>query len=78
MPQIPVICDRCGQAKLSSVVIRDSTYHIAGEDDGPCDCGGTFRFLDGTYTHLGGPINFCRAPEADIARFKQACQACGV
>lgn len=78
MPRIPVICDRCGGAKLSHVTISDNTYHLSGETEGPCACGGTMRFLDGTYTHLGGPINFCRAPEADIARFKQACRSCGV
>ncbi len=78
MPRIPVICDRCGRARLSSVVIKDSTYHIKDQSEGPCECGGTLRFLDGTYTHLGGPINFCRAPDEDIARFKDACRACGV
>jgi len=28
--------------------------------------------LDGTYVHLGGPINLCNTSPQDIARFKQA------
>lgn len=70
MPKIPAICNQCGQATLSEVSISDETMHIHGEEVGPCACGGTYVFLDGTYVHLGGPINLCNASPDDIARFK--------
>ncbi len=72
MPKIPAMCDRCGKVQTSEVSIRDATMHIRDHSEGPCPCGGTFRLLDGTYVHLGGPINLCNAPEDDIARFKRA------
>jgi hypothetical protein len=78
MPRIPAICDACGRALPSRVGLQDSTAHIHGHVEGACDCGGTLRILDGTYSHLGGPLNFCRAPAQEQARFREACRACGV
>ncbi|MGD8563565.1 MAG: hypothetical protein PVG03_13550 [Desulfarculaceae bacterium] len=71
MPQIPAVCDKCGKVELSSVLIKDNTYHIKDYVERTCECGGSLRILDGTYTHLGGPINFCRAPEESLIKFKE-------
>ena len=72
VPNIPALCDRCGQARLSQVQIRDETMHIRDHREGPCPCGGEFRILDGTYVHLGGPINICNTSDESIAKFKEA------
>ena len=74
MPHIPAICDSCGQPAWSKVYISDDTYHLKDIEAGPCECGGTYRILDGTYTHLGGPLGYCRAPQEDRERFYQAMQ----
>jgi len=78
MPMIPAVCDSCGRPRPSLVKIQDATMHLAGETGGACACGGTLRLIDGTYSHLGGPINLCRAPAEDLKRFAAACRACGV
>lgn len=78
MLDIPAFCDKCGQPRPSGVHIADSTYHLKDQEAGRCPCGGTMRLLDGTYSHLGGPLNFCRAPEEDVARFRAACRQLGV
>jgi hypothetical protein len=78
MPNIPAVCDKCGNSVLSEVIVKDCTMHIHGHTEGPCACGGTFRILDGTYSHLGGPLNYCRATEADLAKFRDICHHCGV
>ncbi|MFH1033638.1 MAG: hypothetical protein V1806_03955 [Pseudomonadota bacterium] len=72
MPKVPAICNRCGHVCRSRVFISDETIHIHGEEVGPCACGGTYVFLDGTYVHLGGPINLCNTSSEEIARFKEA------
>lgn len=72
MPKIPAICDKCGDVCRSQVFISDETIHIHGEEAGPCACGGTYVFLDGTYVHLGGPINLCNTSPQAVARFKAA------
>ena len=77
MPKIPAICDKCGKAIKSDIGLKDATAHIYGHIEGSCDCGGTFRILDGTYTHLGGPINFCNAPPEQKAKFKEAAAEVG-
>lgn len=77
MPNIPAFCNRCGEACLSQVSIKDATMHIHDHQEGPCPCGGTFVILDGTYTHLGGPINLCNASDDAIARFKEALKRLG-
>lgn len=77
MPFIPAICDKCGKTVESEVWIKDATYHIHDHVEGGCECGGALHILDGTYTHLGGPINFCNAPEADIKKFKEMCAQTG-
>jgi 4-carboxymuconolactone decarboxylase len=74
MPHIPAICDRCQKAVWSKVYIKDDTYHLNDTVEGNCECGGTFRVLDGTYTHLGGPLGYCRAPKEDRERFYKAMQ----
>jgi 4-carboxymuconolactone decarboxylase len=74
MPHIPAICDRCGKAAWSKVYIKDDTYHLSDMTEGPCGCGGVLRILDGTYTHLGGPLGFCRAPQKERERFYRAMQ----
>ena len=73
MPQIPAVCEKCGKAYNSQVWIKDSTYHIRDHVAGECECGGQVRILDGTYTHLGGPINFCNAPEETKTKFQELC-----
>lgn len=78
MPNLPAVCDKCGAAVLSKVIVKDCTMHIHGHVEGACDCGGSIRILDGTYSHLGGPLNFCRAAEADLAKFRDLCRRCGV
>ena len=77
MPHLPAICDQCGRPAWSRHYIRDNTYHLSDCQDGKCECGGTFKVLDGTYTHLGGPLNFCNAPECDRDKFYQAMEALG-
>lgn len=72
MPHIPAICNKCGDVRRSDVYISDETMHIHGEEAGPCACGGTFLFVDGTYVHLGGPLNLCNTSPEEIARFKAA------
>ena len=69
MPNLPAICDECGQAVRSDVRIRDDTYHLPDSEVGECDCGGRLRIAGGTYSHLGGPLNFCNAPEEELAKF---------
>ena len=75
MPNIPAICDQCEKVVWSKLYIKDDTYHLSGMVEGPCRCGGTFKVLDGTYTHLGGPLGFCRAPQEDRERFYKAMQS---
>ena len=77
MPRIPALCDKCGKVIESEVYLKDATAHIHGHVEGDCPCGGSFRILDGTYTHLGGPINFCNAPAEQIAIFKEAAAQTG-
>ena len=77
MPKIPAICDRCGAVVNSDIGLKDATAHVHGHCEGGCPCGGTFRILDGTYTHLGGPINFCNAPPEQIAIFIKAAAEVG-
>lgn len=72
MPYIPMICDRCGREELSSVSLSDATAHIHDHVEGECACGGRLRIIDGTYTHLGGPINLCHASAVEVERFRQA------
>lgn len=72
MPYLPMICDQCGREELSGVSLDDATAHISGHVEGVCACGGKLRILDGTYTHLGGPVNLCRASPADMERFRLA------
>ncbi len=78
MPFIPAVCDKCGAVSLSGVNVKDCTCHIYDHVEGACQCGGAIRILNGTYSHLGGPLNFCRATEADLARFQDMCRRCGV
>lgn len=78
MPYLPKICDRCGQEELSGVSICDATAHIFDHAEGVCSCGGQLRILDGTYTHLGGPINLCHASPADVGRFRRAKERLGL
>ena len=77
MPHIPTICDRCGEPAWSDILIKDDTYHLSGMVTGTCHCGGNMRILDGTYTHLGGPLGFCRASKEDRERFYKAMEALG-
>lgn len=69
MPKIPAICEQCGKPVLSPVEIRDETRHLRDASVGTCVCGGTLRMLDGTYSHLGGPLNFSNAQAMDKALF---------
>lgn len=78
MPKLPAMCDKCGAISLSAVTVKDCTCHIQDHVSGACECGGEIRILDGTYSHLGGPLNYCRAREADQARFVEMCRVCGV
>jgi len=78
MPRIPAICDKCETVYLSKVQVKDCTCHIQGHVEGPCVCGGKIRILDGTYSHLGGALNYCRASGENQAKFGQMCELCGV
>lgn len=78
MPNLPEICDRCGAVQLSRVTVKDCTCHIKDHVEGLCQCGGNMRILDGTYSHLGGPLNYSRATEEDRAKFLEMCHQCGV
>lgn len=69
MPKLPAICDSCGAAVLSDVRIRDDTFHLQDSDSGACSCGGKLRIPGGTYSHLGGPLNYCNAPDEDLQKF---------
>jgi hypothetical protein len=78
MPFIPAVCDKCGSIRLSDVKVKDCTCHIKDHIDGVCQCGGNLRVLGGTYSHLGGPLNYCRASQADLTKFRDMCRKCGV
>ncbi len=78
MPKLPAVCDKCGTAVLSQVRVKDCTCHMKDQVVGDCECGGVIRILDGTYSHLGGPLNYCRATEADLAKFWDMCSQFGV
>ena len=70
MPNLPAVCEKCGCASLTEVIIRDDTYHMPDTEWGTCRCGGTMHILGGTYSHLGGPLNFCNASTEDLIRFR--------
>jgi hypothetical protein len=78
MPNLPAVCDKCGAISLSDVKVKDCTCHIKDQVAGACECGGALKILDGTYSHLGGPLNYCRATKEDQAKFLEMCRHCGV
>lgn len=77
MPKLPAICQKCGRASLSEVTIRDDTYHLPATECGTCECGGALRIPGGTYSHLGGPLNYCNAPAEDLMRFRDGMEQLG-
>lgn len=68
MPNMPAICDTCGTAFKSGLVIEASrNVTLSGNTAGPCpNCGNMGHIPDGVFNFIGDAIEILKAPQITI------------